>query len=472
MRGIMSSDNMEDEPTIFSKKSKTGANVFSAGAGRGTGNLLPEIEPENTSISEDRNLSRDYPTLQIGDHLEQLADISQRVFKSNYGVALATPIFNALFNIISSTNVDADLSHQQFANMLRRYETQLVNQGISEKRVRLMLYGIAATVDDLILQRDWAFDSRWSQESMISIFYRETWGGERFFTLLKEMMNSPASFIKEIELYYLCIQFGFEGRYRLATRDAELNQIRDELFHIIRDAWGTVPFELSPEWKGVTALNPQIKPFRNLWYWALLLILLSGALYLILSNFLHRKTETAINNTTNLIVNPSVIAEQVGIAPEPETPITTPKKPSEPSFDDTIKSLASWESGGQINITKDKNKIIIATTKELFASASTNLRAPYPQLLQEVAKALDKLPGKIEVIGHTDNVPIHTAKYTDNIALSEARAQVVASLIANSLSTPTRISSRGVGSADPAEPNTTAQGRLANRRVDIILTTP
>jgi type VI secretion system protein ImpK len=271
-----------------------------------------------------------------------------------------------------------------------------------------------------------------------------------------------------MELYYLCIQFGFEGRYRLAARDTELNQMRDELFHIIRDAWGTLPFELSPAWKGVTSLNPQVKPFKNLWYWGLLLTITLGALYLILSNFLHRKAEIAITDVNNIMTNPAIIAEQAGVSPEPPLPVVTPPKPEV----DLIKDLSSWQDTGQIKITKDNNRITIATTKELFASASTNLRAPYPQLLEAVAKVLDKLPGKIEVIGHTDNVPIHTAKYADNIALSEARAQTVASLIAKSLTTPSRISSKGVGAIDPAEPNTTPQGRLANRRVDIVLTNP
>ena len=464
----MSSVINEDEPTIFSKNSKIGGSAFPTGSGRGTGGSYPSFDTEKLPPPNEINTNRENPSLQIDDHLEQLTDTSLRVFKSNYGVALAAPIFNSLFKVISSTDVNADILHQQFANMLRRYETQLVNQGISEQRVRLMLYGLAATIDDIILQKDWAFDSKWSQESMISLFFRETWGGERFFTLLKEMMSSASSFIKEMELYYLCIQFGFEGRYRLSARNTELYQIRDELFHIIRDAWGTLPFELSPAWKGVTSLNPQVKPFKNLWYWGLLLTITLGALYLILSNFLHRKAETAITDVNSIMTNPAIIAEQAGVTPEPPQSVVTPPKPEV----DLIKDLSRWQDSGQIKITKDNNRITIATTKELFASASTNLRAPYPQLLEAVAKVLDKTPGKIEVIGHTDNVPIHTAKYADNMALSVARAQAVASLISSSLATPSRISSKGVGAIDPAEPNTTPEGRLANRRVDIILTTP
>jgi type VI secretion system protein ImpK len=82
------------------------------------------------------------------------------------------------------------------------------------------------------------------------------------------------------------------------------------------------------------------------------------------------------------------------------------------------------------------------------------------------------LPGKIEVVGYTDNIPIHTAKYSDNLALSRARAQTVASLISSFLETASRVSSRGMGDENPIARNDTAEGRLANRRVDIILTLP
>lgn len=460
----MSSDPIDDEPTNFSKNPKSrGSFIADSGRGKAQADILavPAFEFPNTPAE-----TREAPNLQIEDQIEQLGTIAAQVFKSNAGVALATPIFYNLFKSISVESSNADGLHQQFSNVLRRFEIQLANQGIAEKRVRLMLYGIAATIDDIILQKDWAFDSKWSQESMISLFFKETWGGERFFILLKEMMNASSSYIKELELYYLCLQFGFEGRYRLARRDTELNQIRDELFHIIREAWGTLPFELSPKWRGVKALNPQTRPLKNLWYWFVVLALLCGVLYIALLNYLNRKTQTAIADLNNLQQTPAITAEQTEIAHEPEP------APPKPSPDDALNGLAMWQNSGQIKITKDKNKIIIATAKELFASASTNLRDPYPTILPQIGKALNKLPGKIEIIGHTDNVPIRSAKFPDNIVLSQARAKAVEDLLATIVTDPKRLSSRGVGDADPAAPNDTAQGRLANRRVDIILTTP
>lgn len=463
----MSSDPIDDEPTNFSKRPKRGgAFLPDSGRGRAQADITPDPALELTNNTAQVRVA---PNLQVGDQIDQLGGAASEVFKSNAGVALATPIFNNLFKSISAEETNADALHQQFATVLRRFEVQLANQGIAEKRVRLMLYGIASTIDDIILQKDWAFDSKWSQESMISLFFKETWGGERFFILLKEMMNSSSSYIKELELYYLCLQFGFEGRYRLAHRDTELNQIRDELFHIIREAWGTLPFDLSPKWRGVKSLNPQIRPLRNLWYWFGVIAVLCGVLYVALLNYLNRKTQTAIEDINNLQQSPVITAEQAGIVQETEP---APKPSPKHLPDEALAELSTWQDSGQIKITKDQNKIIIATAKELFASASTNLRDPYPTILPQIGKALNKIPGKIEIIGHTDNVPIRSGKFPDNVALSQARAKTVEDLLASILTDPKRLSSRGVGDADPAAPNDTAQGRLANRRVDIILTAP
>ena len=198
----------------------------------------------------------------------------------------------------------------------------------------------------------------------------------------------------------------------------------------------------------------------------------SSILFLILSNLLQKKAVTAAHNVNEMMNNPSIIAEQVEQPPVPQNPVAEPKKVDPVTTDGLMKNLSNWKNSREINITIDQNKITIATTKELFASASTNLRDPDPAILEQIAKELNKLSGKIEVIGHTDNIPIRSGKFADNLALSEARAKTVASLLANFISDQNRISSKGVGADNPIAPNTTAQGRLANRRVDIILVNP
>jgi type VI secretion system protein ImpK len=55
-----------------------------------------------------------------------------------------------------------------------------------------------------------------------------------------------------LELMYLCLSLGFEGKYRVQARGMlELEGIRDALYRQIRQLRGDVPRELSPHWEGL-----------------------------------------------------------------------------------------------------------------------------------------------------------------------------------------------------------------------------
>ena len=74
----------------------------------------------------------------------------------------------------------------------------------------------------------------------------------------------------------------------------------------------------------------------------------------------------------------------------------------------------------------------------------------------------------IEIEGHTDNVPMHSAKYANNNELSAARALAVFDyLLANTSLDPAMIKTSGRGEYKPIADNSTAEGRAKNRRVEI-----
>jgi len=76
----------------------------------------------------------------------------------------------------------------------------------------------------------------------------------------------------------------------------------------------------------------------------------------------------------------------------------------------------------------------------------------------------------INVIGHTDSQPAHTARYPSNWELSLARASRVARFLIDDTQMPsTQFSVSGYSSFRPVKPNTTEENRKANRRVEIVL---
>ena len=90
-------------------------------------------------------------------------------------------------------------------------------------------------------------------------------------------------------------------------------------------------------------------------------------------------------------------------------------------------------------------------------------------LLERIAGVLETEGGAIKVVGHTDSVPIRTARFPSNVELSQARAKAVGDVLKTRLSKPDRIGTEGKGADTPIAPNSTADGRAQNRRVEILI---
>ena len=112
---------------------------------------------------------------------------------------------------------------------------------------------------------------------------------------------------------------------------------------------------------------------------------------------------------------------------------------------------------------------IVIRGDRLFASGSARLEAGIEPVVLGVAEALDRVPGAILVTGHTDDVPIRTARFPSNWELSTERAASVVKLIASRLKDPARLRAEGVADSAPAAPNDSSANRARNRRVEIIL---
>jgi type VI secretion system protein ImpK len=71
------------------------------------------------------------------------------------------------------------------------------------------------------------------------------------------------------------------------------------------------------------------------------------------------------------------------------------------------------------------------------------------------------------VFGHSDNVPIATARFPSNRALSQARADEVVRVLGQQMTDDNRMSAMGLADTRPIASNETPQGRAQNRRVEI-----
>ncbi len=136
-----------------------------------------------------------------------------------------------------------------------------------------------------------------------------------------------------------------------------------------------------------------------------------------------------------------------------------------------IEAMAT-EMGIQDMIEVDFNGTYVRITMSgalLFDSGSATLRSQAVPIVQKVGAILNNYPKNlIEVEGHTDNVPIHSAKFEDNDVLSMYRALYVSNVLRESSTIdPGHVKSSGCGEYDPIADNSTPEGRARNRRVEI-----
>jgi flagellar motor protein MotB len=109
----------------------------------------------------------------------------------------------------------------------------------------------------------------------------------------------------------------------------------------------------------------------------------------------------------------------------------------------------------------------------LFASGSADLREASRRTLQQIAAVIrrDYPANQVRIEGHTDSDPIRRTKnlWRDNYHLSEARARSVRDYLAAQGVSSGSLQIVGNGPDKPVGPNTSAAGKLKNRRVEIIV---
>ena len=120
---------------------------------------------------------------------------------------------------------------------------------------------------------------------------------------------------------------------------------------------------------------------------------------------------------------------------------------------------------------KSGNLEVTLGAEGMFASGSTQLSEDARFTLAQIGEAFSHVPGRLEISGHTDNVPLQgSGRKADNWALSLARAVNVAGYLGEEVGIDRqRLAVAGYGPSQPIASNETPKGREANRRITIEL---
>jgi type VI secretion system protein ImpK len=388
---------------------------------------------------------------------------------TNRLVAAAAPLL-ALASRIRSVPAQGDIEglRQRVITELETFRGRGQAAGATPDQIRAAHYALCATIDDLMSNTPWGSNSLWASQGMVSTFHTDVKGGERFYDLLAHLRKDPNRNANVLELMYLCLSLGFEGRLRIQPGGAaEHGRIREELHGILRNIRGEVERDLSPHWSGIKAEHRPLTSYLPLWLVGLVAAVLLLATYMGFSYLLNGQSDGVHEALARLPPQRSPALEAVSATyTRPPPPVATPDSPlgrlrSFLAPEIAARQVEVLQSGGAVTI-----RVLGSGT---FGSGSASVQEKAEPLLRRIGSALRDESGDVTIVGHTDNVGIRTVRFPSNWHLSKARAEAVRDMIAPTIAGVDRVSAVGRGDAEPIADNATAIGRERNRRIEFVL---
>jgi type VI secretion system protein ImpK len=384
-------------------------------------------------------------------------------------LAKLNPLINAALPLLDlavqiknrAVHNDIESLRDRVVAEINAFERRITPLGLSLQTIRAARYALCATIDDIVLNTPWGSRSLWTQRSMVGTFHNEVVGGDRFWDLLNERKKDAAINLDLLELLYLCITLGFEGKYRVLPRGAsELILVREDLYRLIRNNRGDFERSLSPQWEGAPAAHRALRDLLPSWLVGLATLGILALLYAMFTFLLNGRSDAAY--------------EALNATP-PTGPVTlaraAPVLPPPPQSQKIRQFLEPEIKQGLVTVREEAQTVTVnIRSSGMFPSGSATVEPNLLPLLARIGDAVNLEPGSLQIAGHTDNQPIRSLKFPSNFHLSLARAQAVLQILTQKVSDPSRLSADGAADSQPIASNATPEGREHNRRIELILT--
>ncbi len=188
---------------------------------------------------------------------------------------------------------------------------------------------------------------------------------------------------------------------------------------------------------------------------------------------LKQKIEELEGEVAQLNAQIKDLAEKAGVTEKELAELRAEKAKREKElavYRNLFASLKKMVDAGTIKVGFREGRLVVELDDAiLFDSGRSVLKSEGQAALAELIAPLEEVNREWIVAGHTDNVPIKTAKFSSNWQLSTARAVEVVNYMIDNGMPADRIGAAGYAEFDPVADNSTPEGRSQNRRIEIIL---
>lgn len=375
----------------------------------------------------------------------------------------AGPLLHLLTHLRNTaTSPDPGDIRERTWRELRTFERSARQLGVNPLHIRLAHYALCAALDDIVLNMPWGAQGRWHDEPLAKALHQDDNAGAGFFEQLRTLRESLPESRPVIELMFICLSLGMMGSYRaLPDGRAQLERVRHHVFELIERTATPPPTSLAPDAMGVDAHFEPARSGVPVWVTASLAIACVAGLYVWFLTGLNRASDAVYQSA--LAAPPAAMPTLV--RPPATPPPPPPPAPAVPGLAERLRAALADLPG--VEVIEGASTILRVPAKLLFPQPNATLGSS--PLSERLIQALKNETGPIRVLGYTDSQVERSVAFPSNFALSTARAKAVRAALAAKLPDPARIVAEGRADADPVAPNTSADGREKNRRIDIVL---
>ena len=208
--------------------------------------------------------------------------------------------FYALF-LLKSRNPPKD--DAELAVRMQRYLTDFdrnaKNLDVSAEDIHLAKFAFCATVDEIILKSQFKIRDSWELRPLQLTMFGEQLAGETFFVKLEELRSKGAAHVQVLDVYYMCLLLGFQGKYMLDGSE-KLKYLTARLGDEISAMKGTrAPF--APHWNRPDKVTHQLKVETPLWVIGSVFALLGLLAYLGLNSWSNNSTKGMLGGYEDMV---------------------------------------------------------------------------------------------------------------------------------------------------------------------------
>lgn len=180
-------------------------------------------------------------------------------------VSLAAPVLEVVLRVRAKLDTPSSAAlRDKVDGLLKDLEQQGATLRYSPEQVQAVKFALAAFVDETVLDPTSPLRDEWEKLALQLKYFGDQHAGIKFFERLEELLRQPEQNAEAIEVYYLCMVFGFEGRYKIFYED-QLREVIANTAQLLREAGRLQADGLSPHWRRDDQPAPARDPSLPRW---------------------------------------------------------------------------------------------------------------------------------------------------------------------------------------------------------------